>query len=168
MSRNSMGSRYLNRRLRLTPVALLLAMLIVPTAPSASRLAAPDCDAAGIPVSVEVRDLRSTGGNLTVTIYGDRAADFLAPGRKLARKRVAITGTTTTACLSVPRPGGYAIAVYHDENDDRDFGRTLLGLPAEGYGFSNDAPAVIGLPSFADARFDVPAEGGKLTIRMRY
>lgn len=165
---NSMGCPLLIRRLRLPPAALLLAALLAPIEATAAPLAAPQCEASGIPVDVEVHDLRSTAGNLTVTIYGDRAEDFLAPGRKLARKRVAITGATTAACLTVPRPGGYAVAVYHDENGDRDFGRTLIGLPAEGYGFSNDAPALVGLPSFGDARFEVPAGGRKLTIRMRY
>lgn len=165
---NSMGCRHLNRCLRLPLAALLLAAMLAPAESSAAPLAAPECEPAGIPVSIEVHELRSTAGNLTVTIYGDRADDFLAPGRKLARKRVAITGATTTACLTVPRPGGYAIAVYHDENGDRDFGRTIIGLPAEGYGFSNDAPALVGLPSFRDARFEVLATGGKMTIRMRY
>lgn len=119
-------------------------------------------------MEVEVTGLRSTGGNLTVTIYGGRPEDFLAPGRKLARKRVPIPAATAEACLDVPRPGTYAIAVYHDEDDDHDFDRSLLGLPAEGYGFSNDAPALVGLPSFGDARFEVPADGLRLTIRMRY
>lgn len=165
---NSMGCPHLNRRLRLLPVALFLAAMLAPAESSSAPLAAPECEAAGVPVTVEVHDLRSTDGNLTVTIYGDRPDDFLAPGRKLARKRVAITGATTTACLTVPRAGGYAIAVYHDENGDRDFGRTIIGLPAEGYGFSNDAPALAGLPSFRDARFEVPVGGGTMTIRMRY
>lgn len=168
MSCNSMGPPHLNRRLRLPPVAMLLAALLAPADSSAARLAVPECDATGIPVNVEVHGLRSADGNLTVTIYGDRSEDFLAPGRKLARKRVAITGATTTACLTVPGPGGYAIAVYHDEDGDRDFGRSFVGLPAEGYGFSNDAPALVGLPSFRDARFEVPTTGGQLSIRMRY
>src|SRR3546814_17532366 len=91
-----------NRRLRLLPAARLLAAILAPADAAAARLSTPDCDADGIPVAVEVHALRSTDGNLTVTIYGDRAADFLAPGRKLVRKRVPITGATTTACLNVP------------------------------------------------------------------
>ncbi|MFC7554920.1 DUF2141 domain-containing protein [Pseudoroseomonas wenyumeiae] len=65
-------------------------------------------------------------------------------------------------------PGIYAVAVYHDENNDHDFNRTLLGMPAEGYGFSNDAPTVIGLPSFESVRFQVGPEGARVPIRLRY
>lgn len=149
-------------------LAMLLAMGLVPGPVGAIGSDPAACAANGVPVNVEVRDLRNTNGELTVTIYGDRAEDFLASGRKLARKRLPITGSTTLACLTVPGPGVYAIAVYHDENGDRKFGRTAFGLPAEGFGFSNDAPTRVGLPSFADARFTVAANGGHLTIHMRY
>lgn len=151
---------------------LFLAALVLPLLPvfaaQASELASPDCGDEGVPLRVAVNQLRSTDGNLTVTVYGDDPDDFLAAGAKLTRKRVPITGSATEACLTVPAPGTYAIAVYHDENNDRDFNRTFIGLPNEGYGFSNDAPALVGLPSFDDARFDVPEDGRRLHIRMRY
>lgn len=154
----------MRRRLALLLVPLLaMSSIAKGTTPEAAS-----CGDEGIPLHVEVHDLHSTAGNLTVTVYGDRPEDFLAPGRKLDRVRVPVTGSETTACLAVPEPGTYAIAVYHDEDDDHDFDRTLLGLPAEGYGFSNDAPALVGLPSFRDAKFEVPADGSRLTIRMRY
>ncbi len=145
---------------------LALPLSLVSAAQSAS-LASPECSEEGLPLHVAVDKLRSTDGNLTVTVYGSRD-DFLAPGAKLTRKRVPITGSMTEACLTVPAVGTYAIAVYHDENNDRDFNRTFVGLPDEGYGFSNDAPALVGLPSYDDAKFDVPADGRRLEIRMRY
>lgn len=145
----------------------LLFTLSLASGPAAADLASPECSDEGVPLRVAVGQLRSTDGNLTVTVYGSRD-DFLAPGAKLTRKRVPITGTMTEACLTVPSVGTYAIAVYHDENNDRDFNRTFVGLPDEGYGFSNDAPALVGLPSYDDAKFDVPADGRRLEIRMRY
>jgi uncharacterized protein (DUF2141 family) len=65
-------------------------------------------------------------------------------------------------------PGEYAVAVYHDENDDHDFNRNAAGLPAEGYGFSNDAPTAFGLPDFDRVRFTLPPGGGRVAIRLRY
>src|SRR3546814_17788723 len=105
-----------NRRLRLLPAARLLAAILAPADAAAARLSTPDCDAAGIPVAVEVHALRSTDGNLTVTIYGDRAADLLAPGRKLVRKRVTRTAAHTTARLNPPRPGAVVAAESHHPN----------------------------------------------------
>lgn len=149
-------------------VALAAGLLISTPGPLAASPDSAECGAGGTAVTVEVRGLRSMDGNLTVTIYGDRPEDFLGPGRKLSRKRVPVDGATTLACLPVPGPGDYAIAVYHDEDDDHDFDRTLVGLPAEGYGFSNDAEALFGPPSYESARVTVPVEGLTLSIQMRY
>src|SRR3546814_17710345 len=68
----------------------------------------------------------------------------------------------TSACFWVT-PGHYAVAIYHDENGDRKFNRTLT-TPKEGFGFSNDAPTTFGLSSFAKVRF---AEIGRASCRER-
>ena len=45
-------------------------------------------------------------------------------------------------------PGVYAVNAYHDENNNNKFDTNLLGLPLEGYGFSNDVRPTIKAPSF--------------------
>jgi uncharacterized protein (DUF2141 family) len=50
-------------------------------------------------------------------------------------------------------PGTYAIAVIHDENMDGKLNSNWLGIPTEGYGFSNDARGVLSAPSFSAASF---------------
>ena len=116
-----------------------------------------------------VTGARSAAGNVTVTLYGPRREDFLARGARLARQRVPLAGAAAAeACFALSAPGDYALAVYHDENNDRDFNRTALGLPAEGYGFSNDAPATLGLPDFDQVRFTLPPGESRVTIRLRY
>ena len=47
----------------------------------------------------------------------------------------------------------YAIAVYHDENDNDSFDQGFLGIPLEDYAFSNNAAVFLGPPSFDDAAF---------------
>ena len=65
-------------------------------------------------------------------------------------------------------PGTYAVAVYHDENDNHHFDRTLLGLPAEGYGFSNNVKPLFGLPSFASVTFPVGPTQTRIGITLIY
>ena len=55
-----------------------------------------------------------------------------------------------------------------DENDNDDLDRTLLGLPKEGIGFSNDAPFRFGPPSFGDAAFQLTPAGGRIRFHLRY
>ena len=63
--------------------------------------------------------------------------------------------------------GSYAAAIYHDRNADEQLNRGALGIPVEGYGFSNDAPAVTGPPEFGDAVFII-GNNTTVPIQMRY
>lgn len=65
-------------------------------------------------------------------------------------------------------PGTYALAVIHDENMDGKLGTNWLGVPREGYGFSNDAKASMGAPSFEAASFPYDGQNLDLTIRLNY
>ncbi|WP_372770865.1 DUF2141 domain-containing protein [Pseudoalteromonas sp.] len=52
-------------------------------------------------------------------------------------------------------PGDYAIRFFHDENDNGSLDTNILSIPVEGYGFSNDAPARFGPPSYSEMAFAV-------------
>jgi uncharacterized protein (DUF2141 family) len=119
-------------------------------------------------LTVQVTGVRKAKGEVAVTLYPDQAGRFLAPGGKLARERTAAIAPTTSACFWLPSAGGYAVAVYHDANADHDFNRTLIGMPVEGFGFSNDAPTKTGLPAFKQARFHAAGAQTVIRIRMRY
>jgi uncharacterized protein (DUF2141 family) len=117
---------------------------------------------------VQVTHVRAAQGEVAVTIYPDEARRFMAPRGKLARQRVKASAPTTNACFNLQKAGTYAIAVYHDANGDRDFNRNGVGMPTEGFGFSNDAPATMGLPPFKTVRFAVRDGENRIAIRMRY
>jgi uncharacterized protein (DUF2141 family) len=115
---------------------------------------------------VQVSRIKAPVGEVAVTVYPDDPMRFMAPGGKLLRDRVKAAASVRT-CFWLP-PGTYAVSVYHDKDGDRDFDRTLAGLPAEGYGFSNNPETKIGLPPLPKARFRLPAGEKTLPIRMRY
>jgi uncharacterized protein (DUF2141 family) len=115
-------------------------------------------------LDVVATGVRNASGEVAFTVYPDDRRRFLAKGGKLARARV--PARSPRACFWLPA-GSYAVAMYHDENGDHDFNRSLLA-PKEGFGFSNDAPTSIGLPSLGDTRFALPAGGRALAMRMRY
>ncbi len=115
-----------------------------------------------------VTGARRVAGNITFTLYGSRPASFLVHNGSIAIDRITLTGVTADACFVVSTPGVYALAVYHDENNNHHFDRSLIGLPVEGYGFSNNATIFMAPPSFASARFAVQPGDNHLTIRLRY
>jgi len=65
-------------------------------------------------------------------------------------------------------PGTYALAVVHDENFNGKLDANWLGIPTEGYGFSNDATAALGAPSFSAASFPYNGQNLDLTIGLNY
>ena len=66
------------------------------------------------------------------------------------------------------RPGRYAIALLHDENDNGKADRALGMMPREGFGFSRDAKVRMGPPKFDEAAIDIGNAPVNQTIRMRY
>jgi len=119
-------------------------------------------------LTVQVSGLRSASGEVAVTLYPDDARRFLAPKSKLSRERAVAKAPMTTVCFWLPKPGFYAIAVYHDENGDHNFNRTFVGLPAEGFGFSNNPSTKTGLPPFKAVRFEAGAGETQARITLRY
>ena len=151
---------------------LFLAVAVVATVTcGAVASAAERCEGrpggAAVKLTVETASLRAARGEVAVTVYPDDVRRFLARGGKLARVRTPAVAPVSRTCFWLP-PGHYAVAVYHDEDGDRDFARDALGRPVEGFGFSNDAPARFGLPAFADVRFHLPAGGRTIRVKMRY
>jgi uncharacterized protein (DUF2141 family) len=122
----------------------------------------------GVRIAVRVHGVRSTGGEVVAVLYGDNPDDFLRSGKRLERARVPATTGVVVLELVAPRPGRYAIAVYHDENGNRKFDRALTGLPTEGYGLSNNPRIWLRPPHLADAAFVVNARPTAVDIDLRY
>lgn len=66
------------------------------------------------------------------------------------------------------KPGNYAIALLHDENDNGKADRAMGMMPKEGYGFSRDAPVKMAPPKFTDAVLAIGEGTSRVTIKMRY
>ena len=104
---------------------------------------------------VIVTGLRSQKGNVHIGLYDDprRFPDFDGAILKVEVINIDESAHHKFNGLTSKR---YAIAIYHDENDNDEFDQGFLGIPLEDYAFSNNAPVFLGPPSFADAAFTVP------------
>jgi uncharacterized protein (DUF2141 family) len=133
-------------------------------------LADPACEgaASGTTLAVQVSGMNSASGEVAITVYGADPKRFLAPRGKLLRVRPKTATPTTQSCFNLPGPGTYAVAIYHDANANEDFDRSLIGMPTEGFGFSNDAPTRFGLPAFDAVKFTVKPGANLMRIKLRY
>ena len=137
-------------------------------------------DALGMPL-VHRETVEEQGVEAALLDVGDGHVELLQPlgpdtavGKFLAKRgslyvgRVPAQAGTTRVCIHLPSPGTYAIAVYHDEDANRKLNRKGIGTPAEGYGFSNNASTVFGLPNFRSVRFGAPRSDLSTAIKLKY
>ena len=82
-------------------------------------------------------------------------------------KNVVITDDGATVLFENIPNGTYAIAVVHDENDNKKMDTNFFGIPKEGYGVSNNKYPKMSEPSFDDAKFSLK-EDKEISIKMKY
>ena len=134
--------------------AALLASAILP-APAAQATT----------VLVTVTGVRNDRGKVLVALCTQ--ATFLRPHCPWRGHSPAMPGTVLVRIDGVP-PGTYAAQAFHDENGNGKLDRTMLGLPKEAMGFSNNAPMRLGPPKFDVAAFTVGPNGAAITFALRY
>ena len=158
-----------NRLGRAAVGAMLLAL--APLSLPARAQTASDCSAGAtdqIRLQISVSGMHNTAGNVTVTIYPDEPNHFLDGAYKLARQSVPVTLPVTHLCFAFVKPGYYAVALFHDENNNGHFDTTLLGIPAEGFGFSNNPTLYVGPPSLSQVRFEAHPGDNPISVQMKY
>lgn len=116
------------------------------------------------PVTVRLLDVASGKGQLLVSLC-DKST-FMKRCAK-SQRAVAKRGNAAVTFQGV-KPGRYAVVAFHDENSDGRMGRTSIGVPSEGYGFSRDAKGVAGPPTFEQAAINIPAAGALVNIHLIY
>jgi uncharacterized protein (DUF2141 family) len=133
---------------------------------AALALSAPAAYASPVPVNVTVRllDVASGKGQLLVSLCDK--ANFMRRCAKSARA-VAKRGSAFVTFRGV-QPGRYAVMAIHDENNDGRLGRTSIGIPSEGWGFSRDAKGNAGPPAFEQAAVNVSPAGAVVNIHLTY
>ena len=133
-------------------VVLLLTVLAIPA------------QAASLTITVD--NIRSAKGDIRLSLYASPAEwpdnstkdhDFVM---KAQAGRVVFR-------LDVP-PGTYAVNGFHDENGNGKFDTSLVGIPEEGYFFSNDVRPFLSAPGFEAVKFSVPPEGRAMTVHVVY
>ena len=143
-------------------LALFAALMFADTPMASAQSSCPG-------IHVKVLNIKNSVGNVACALF-ESPAGFPVEFLRYATNIMAIKIRDAQArfCfLDIP-PGTYALAVIHDENMNGKLDTNWLGVPKEGYGFSNDAKAVLSAPSFSAATFIYDGETLELTITLHY
>lgn len=124
--------------------------------------------AAANTVTITVTNLRSTKGVVRACMTAKEDIFPRCIKDPASHRTVVPAGEKVTITFTGVKPGKYAVALLHDENDNGKADRALGMMPKEGYGFSRDAPVKMAPPKFKDAVFEHGSAAQALTIKMRY
>ena len=103
-------------------------------------------------LSVKISGFPSDKGKAMIAVYNK--AEQFPEGKRIHEAVVEVKNGE--AHLSIPlERGKYALAVFHDANNNKKLDKNILGIPTESYGFSRNAKASFSAPSFSDAAFDL-------------
>jgi len=120
-------------------------------------------------VQLNVSGARSDQGKILCSLFREGMGYPDQPDLAYFKTSFVIAqGKGAVRIVNIPA-GQYAIAILHDENGDNKMNTSLLGLPTEGYGFSNNVMGLFGPPGFSKASFQVASgENKQLLITLRY
>jgi len=146
------------------PFTLCAAILLFTTALSQSGPARAETGL--VELTLRVTGIQQQSGALAIAIFDgpDGYEDLATP---VARAFVPAAGASISWSALLPADGRYAAVVYHDVNGNGDLDRGRFGIPAEPYGFSNNARAPFGPPRFDAASFAVRSEPFAISIELR-
>jgi len=118
-------------------------------------------------LTVKLTGAKNAEGAVSAAVYASKEA-FPKEGQQVAAFREkASTGTVSVTFHDLP-PGRYAVTAFHDENNNGKLDRDATGIPAEGYGVSNDARELLSPPYWDKASFELGAEPRTVTVKIEY
>jgi len=116
-------------------------------------------------VTVTISGLKPLKGDLYISLH-NRPEYFQVADSAFMKKKITVNEETESFSFENVPDGRYAIAIYHDENLNGKLEVNELGIPREGYGFSN-SNKVAGRPKFDQAAFDL-RRNDTIVINMIY
>lgn len=108
-------------------------------------------------VVINLNGMKNTNGKVNVALYNSEET-FNDPNQAFRKLFLATTGSSMTINLDSLPPGQYAFGIFHDENDNTSIDVNWLGIPQEGFAFSNNALGSFGPPTWAETQFDLPVK----------
>jgi uncharacterized protein (DUF2141 family) len=132
-------------------------------------IALPILNLNAVEVEVTITGLRNAKGNIVIGVFKDEATfqkekAFLS---KSFRKEEIIEGKMKVT-LSL-EPGVWGLSLLDDENSSGLMEYNFLGIPKEGFGFSDYYHSGFTKPKFKDFKFPVEkGQNKKILVKLRY
>jgi uncharacterized protein (DUF2141 family) len=101
-----------------------------------------------ISLEMEINNLQSNNGPLYIRILDENENPVIVGKSPVINYSSEISFDSISA-------GKYAIQFFHDENENQKMDFSLIGIPKEKFGSSNDVKPILGPPKFEKMLFEI-------------
>lgn len=115
---------------------------------------------------VNITDLKNHDGKVEIGLYSDNGT-FPTPKKQYRMARVSIQANSAKYTFYNLPTGKYALAIYHDENDDKKCNKNILGIPTEAFCFSRNFRPFLSAPKFKDCSINLNGDRA-ISVKMVY
>lgn len=121
----------------------------------------------GQKVNVTVTNIRSEKGNLVLHVFKDQQSfKDSKPLKKVKYTKTALANGTVKFTITL-EPGTFGLSIMDDENNNSKMDYNMIGMPKEGFGFSDYYHTSMTRPTFSDFKFDLKGDKNVI-MKMRY
>ena len=99
-------------------------------------------------LTIEINGLRNRKGQILVELSNEKEIKVKGISQVIIGNKCIIT-------IEKLKSGKYAFKYFHDENSNSKLDKNWIGIPKEGFGFSNNAAGAFGPPSFEKTIFEL-------------
>jgi uncharacterized protein (DUF2141 family) len=117
-------------------------------------------------LTIHITNIKEVTGVIQIGIYNN-ADDFPKVDKQYLMFREEVRSRILVKKVKHLPAGEYAIAIYHDLDNDSICNKNFFGYPKEPFGFSNDVRPVLSAPSFKVAKFSIP-EKDEIYIKLNH
>jgi uncharacterized protein (DUF2141 family) len=101
-----------------------------------------------VSLTIEINELQNNDGQVLLEFSNEKGEKIMGFTKNIEEKKCVIV-------VNNLKPGKYAFKYFHDENKNENLDCNWLGIPTEGFGFSNNAKGTFGPPSFKNTIFEL-------------
>ncbi len=100
---------------------------------------------------IEINNLNNNKGQIVLDLQDENKNSIKAVFQEIKDKGCVIT-------IKNLSPGKYTFRYFHDENNNKEFDTNFIGMPKEGFGFSNNATGKFGPPKHENTIFQFTSD----------
>ena len=118
-------------------------------------------------ITVNISNISNSRGDILIGLYNS-SSSFTKIDKVYKKGKIDLSKDNIVSyTFENISDGTYAISLFHDENSNNELDTNFLGMPKEGYGFSNNIRPALRGATFEESKFKVDRDIN-LTIKMGY